>query len=211
MSRSPQEFDVEKEAEKLDRDQERQLVGHACAGDRRAVRTLIGLHQDRLFAFLWRMVRNHHDAEEVCQEAFLKAFSSLDSYSSEYRFSTWLFTIGYRVCLNRLRRKKNAGSEIDFSEVPAAGSEPGHESLESEEAGLLRQTVWSAVEQLSPPQQATLLLFYRHELGCHEIARVLEVPVATVKSHLHRGRAKLREVLESRNDAEIFAYRSQVG
>jgi RNA polymerase sigma-70 factor (ECF subfamily) len=211
MNRSPQEIDVGKEADKVGRHQERQLIVAACSGDRRAIRTLVELHKDRLFAFIWRMVRNHHDAEDVCQEAFLKAFASLDTFSSEYRFSTWLFTIGYRVCLNRLRRKRTNSSEIDVARLPIGTAPVDSGAAVSEEADRLQRVVWSGVEQLIPPQQATLVLFYRNELGCQEIARILEVPVATVKSHLHRGRAKLREVLESMDDAEIHAYRSRVG
>lgn len=211
MNRSPQDIDVGKEADKVDRLQERQLIVAVRAGDRRAIRTLVDLHKDRLFAFIWRMVRHHHDAEEVCQEAFLKAFASLDTFSSEYRFSTWLFTIGYRVCLNRLRRKRTNSSETDVAGLPVATIPVESSAAESEEAGRLQRVIWSAVEQLSPPQQATLVLFYRNELGCQEIARILEVPVATVKSHLHRGRARLREVLETMDDSEIHAYRSRVG
>lgn len=211
MNRSPQEFDVGNGPDKVDRLQERQLIVAARSGDRRAIRTLVDLHKDRLFAFIWRMVRHHHDTEEVCQEAFLKAFASLDTFSSEYRFSTWLFTIGYRVCLNRLRRKRTHLSEADVAGLPVAAAPVDSGAAVSEEADRLQRVVWSAVEQLTPPQQATLILFYRNELGCHEIARILEVPVATVKSHLHRGRTKLREVLESMDDAEIHAYRSRVG
>lgn len=212
MNQSPKEFDVGKEAEKMDRAQERHLVAQAGAGDRRAIRALVDLHKDRLFSFIWRMVRHHHDAEEVCQEAFLKAFASLDTFSSEYRFSTWLFTIAYRVCLNRLRRKRPGnGGELALAALPAPDDQPDADVAESEDVARLKRSVWSAVEQLSPPQQATLLLFYRHEVGCHEIARILEVPVATVKSHLHRGRARLREVLESTGAAEIQAFRSRVG
>ena len=88
------------------KDYESRLIERARSGDREGLRELVVLHEDRLFAFIWRMTRNYHDAEEICQDAFLKAFASLDSFCSEYRFSTWLFTIGYRVCLNRMCRKR---------------------------------------------------------------------------------------------------------
>ena len=133
------------------------------------------------------MIRHHHDAEEVCQDTFLKAFASLSSFSSEYRFSTWLFTIGYRVCLNRMRRKRPITSELDLSLLPPADDVTPSDHATSEEAAELRSVLWVAVEQLSPPQRATVLLFYRHEFSCQEIARVLQLPVATVKSHLHRA------------------------
>jgi len=202
---------VAKTTETADRARERQLIGRARAGDRSAVRELVELHKDRLFAFIWRMVRHHHDAEEICQDAFLKAFASLDTFSTDFRFSTWLFTIGYRVCLNHLRRKRALTGELDFTTLQLDASGPEVLSLESEEAVRLKDLVWSAVDRLSPPQRAAVLLFYRHECGCHEIARILELPVATVKSHLHRARGRLREMLESVTEQDLRAYRNLSG
>ncbi len=193
------------------REQEKRVIARARAGDRSALRELVDLHKDRLFAFIWRMVRHHHDAEEICQEAFLKAFASLDSFSCQYRFSTWLFTIGYRVCLNELRRKRAVTGELDFASLPHANVEVPATSLESEEAGRLKQLIWSAVERLSAPQRASLLLFYRHEFSCQEIARVLQLPVATVKSHLHRARNRLRELLDPVTEHDLSEFRNRSG
>lgn len=194
-------------ANKTVREREAELVERARSRDRDALRELVDGHKDRLYAFIWRMVRDHHDAEDICQEAFLKAFASLDSFSSEYRFSTWLFTIGYRVCLNQLRRKRPIASEFDFAAMPATGDGSG-EIAESEDAGKIRHLVWSAVERLSPPQRATVLLFYKHEFGCQEIAQILHLPAATVKSHLHRARARLREMLEPVSDSDWLQVRN---
>ncbi len=193
------------------REQEKRVIARARAGDRSALRELVDLHKDRLFAFIWRMVRNHHDAEEICQEAFLKAFASLDSFSCQYRFSTWLFTIAYRVCLNELRRKRAVTGQLDCSSLPHANAEGPAASLESAEANHLKQLIWSAVERLSAPQRASLLLFYRHEFSCQEIARVLQLPVATVKSHLHRARNRLRELLERMTERDLSEFRNRAG
>ena len=190
------------------REREAQLIGRARGGDRVALRELVDGHKDRLFAFIWRMVRDHHEAEDICQDAFLKAFASLDTFSSEYRFSTWLFTIAYRVCLNRLRRKRAFTGDLDFTGFPANDGATPSATLESEEAGRVRAMVWSAVDRLSPPQRATILLFYRNEFGCQEIARVLQLPLATVKSHLHRARARLRELLEALPEQDWHYFRN---
>lgn len=181
---------------RLSRAEERALIARARKGDRSAIRALIDGHKDRLYAFVWRMVRNHHDAEEVCQDAFLKAFSSLESFSTEYRFSTWLFTIGYRLCLNGLRKKRVTTTEFELARFESSEDEVEQIKAQTEEARVLKSTVWDAVDQLTPPQRAAVLLFYRQELGCQEIAEILELPVATVKSHLHRARARLRDLLE---------------
>jgi len=191
---------------KTERALEKQLVDRAVAGDKAALRELIDQHKDRLFAFIWRMVRDHHDAEDICQDAFLKAFASLASFSSEYRFSTWLFTIAYRVCLNRLRRKRALTGEVDFAALPFLAGEDSEPAFESEDATRVRELIWEAVNRLSAPQRACVLLFYRHEMSCQEISRIVQLPLATVKSHLHRARAKLRDMLEpvSEQDLQVF-------
>lgn len=192
----------------ISREQERQLIGRARQGDRIALRELVDLHKDRLHGFIWRMVRDTHDAEDICQDAFLKAFASLDSFSSEYRFSTWLFTIGYRVCLNQLRRKRPVSGEMDFSTLAYEGVDEASERIESEDAAHVRGVVWSAVDRLTPPQSAAVLLFYRQQMGCQEIARILQMPPATVKSHLHRARARLRELLEPMTERDWGCFRN---
>ena len=174
---------------------ERKLIRRAQHGDGKAMRELVDLHKDRLYAFVLRTLRDHHDAEEVCQEAFLRAFRALDSFNFDYRFSTWLFTIGYRLCLNSMRSKKDVTADLDFTTLPTdAPADTG--SALSEEARRLKTLVWDAVDHLSTAQRATVLLFYRYGQGCAEIAEVLELPVATVKSHLHRARARLKDILE---------------
>lgn len=192
----------------ISREEEARLIGRARSGDKDALRRLVDLHNDRLFAFIWRMIRNHHDAEEICQDAFLKAFASLDSFSCDYRFSTWLFTIGYRVCLNRMRRRRAVTTDLEWSALPLETESDAAATLESEDASKLKEQVWAAVERLTVPQRATVLLFYRQSMGCHEIARILELPVATVKSHLHRARNRLREMLESVRDQDLEQFRN---
>jgi RNA polymerase sigma-70 factor (ECF subfamily) len=180
----------------LDRQIEKRLIQRAQRGDEASTRQLIDYHKDRLYAFIWRIIRNHHDAEEICQDAFLKAFASLDTFSSEYRFSTWLFTIGYRLCLNTMRRRKMLSGDVDLSGVASDRANAAAATAQTEEARRLKDVVWGTVERLSEPQRAAIVLFYRHEQSCQEIAQVLQLPVATVKSHLHRARARLREMLE---------------
>lgn len=195
----------------LSRENERHLIGRVRAGDSGAMRELIDAHKDRLFAFVWRMNRHHHDAEEICQDAFLKAFKSLDSFSIDYRFSTWLFTIGYRICLNRIRRKKALTGDVDFASLPLTAQAAPDEAAESEEVVRLKAEIWDAVDHLTPPQRASILLFYRHDMSCQDIARVLELPVATVKSHLHRARNRLRETLEAMSERDLSELRNLGG
>lgn len=180
---------------RLTRRQERRLIADAREGCEDAARALVDAHKDRLFAFVWRVLRDHEESEEICQEAFLRAFSSLDSFSSEYRFSTWLFTIGYRLCLNHLRRRKSLTGDVDFNAIGSQEPDIGEQVAESEEARRMKDRIWDAVDHLSPPQRAAVLLYYREGMSCEAISQALGIPTATAKSHLHRARAKLRDVL----------------
>lgn len=195
MEIAPSPADERQMVEPLSRNDEQRLILRVKRREPEALRRIVDLHKERLFAFVWRVVRHHHDAEEICQEAFLKAFASIDSFRPEFRFSTWLFTIAYRLCLNALRRKRAFAGDVDFSVLPGNGDSVEAATAQSEEARRLKSIIWGSVDRLSPQQRATVLLFYKHEQSCQEIAQILEVPVATVKSHLHRARARLKEML----------------
>jgi RNA polymerase sigma-70 factor (ECF subfamily) len=182
---------------------ERRLIERAQVGCPDSAHELVVAYQHRLHAFVCRMVRNPHEAEEVCQDTFLRAFGALDSFDFTYRFSTWLFTIGYRLCLNTLRRRKDFSGDVDFSAMAESGRNDSDDLpladavANSDEARRLKKIIWEAVDQLTPQQRATVLLFYREAMSCQEIGDVLEMPAATVKSHLHRARNRLKELLES--------------
>ncbi len=183
--------------QRLTRLEEQRLIRKIKRGDPEAMRVLIDHHQQRLLAFVWRVVPNQQDAEDVCQEALLKAMASIQSFDPTYRFSTWLFTIAYRLGLNTLRRRsKNIDGDMDFNMFASTTEPEPSDCLESEEARHLKDTVWSAVDRLSVAQRMAITLFYRESHSCQEIATVMDVPVATVKSHLHRARARLQELLE---------------
>ncbi len=193
---------IDPENGRLSPERERQLIAAVQRGCAQSSHELISTHQQRLFAFIWRMVRNNHDAEELCQEAFLRAFQAIDSFDVNFRFSTWLFTIGYRLCLNSMRKQKSQDLDVDFGTF-AQGDAPGTDApdsiadavVNSDEASRLKEIIWNSVDQLSPAQRATVLLFYRESMSCQQIGEVLEIPAATVKSHLHRARAQLKRML----------------
>lgn len=189
-------FDAESASPRVRRE-EILLIERAKRRDPAAMRQLIDLHKDRLFAFVWRMVRNHHDAEEICQEAFLKAFAALGTFNADYRFSTWVFTIAYRLTLNTARKKKPLTADVDFAALAGGEQAADERSAASEEARKLHALVWNAVGELTDPQRAAVLLFYKQEQSCQDIAAVLDIPVATVKSHLHRARARLKTLIEA--------------
>lgn len=181
----------------MSRTEENRLVARAKRGHADAFRTIVETYKDRLHLFVSKMVRNHHEAEDICQSAFVKAYESLASYNASFAFSTWLFTIAYRLCLNHLRKKKALSGETDFSHTQTAATDVAESVARSEEARHLKDRIWAAVETLSPAQRSAVLLFYCENKSCQEIGVVLGMPPVTVKSHLHRARAKLRDLLST--------------
>lgn len=175
----------------------KRLITRAKRGNADAFRALVDEYKERLFAFVWRMVRDHHEAEDICQSVFVKAYEALDSYSDKYAFSTWLFTIAYRKTVNHLRKRKALSGDMDFANLPHATEDTADVVASSEEARRLRQRIWAAVDELTEAQKSAVLLFYREGKSCEEIGAVLRMPAVTVKSHLHRAREKLRQKLST--------------
>ncbi|MFO0840408.1 MAG: sigma-70 family RNA polymerase sigma factor [Phycisphaerae bacterium] len=191
----------------MSREDETRLIARAARGHADSFRALVEAYKDRLFGFVWRIVRNHHEAEDLCQGAFVKAYESLASYSREYAFSTWLFTIAYRLCLNSLRKKKAVSTDVDLTAIGGAVDDAASGLAGSEEVERLRDRIWSAVDQLSLPQKSAVLLFYREGKSCQEIGAILDMPPVTVKSHLHRAREKLRGLLSAEMADDWMAIR----
>jgi len=166
---------------------DRALVARARAGDAAAFRALVERHQARAFALARRLVRDEAEAEEVTQDAFLRAWSALPGFRAEASFGTWLHRIVYRRALDRIdamrarRRHETAAPSWPGEEPPAGG--PGFPGEER---------VRRLVEALPAAQRAAVTLYYFEDRSVQEAAKVLGMHENTVKTHLHRARAALR-------------------
>ncbi len=168
-------------------DGERALVAQARRGDAAAFRVLVERHHARALALARRVVRDAAEAEEVAQDAFLKAWTALPGFREESRFGTWLHRIVVRRALDRLdsiraRRRHEQ----------AAPSWPDEASARPEEGGPGHARVRRLVDALPPMQRAAITLFYFEDRSVEEAARVLGTNENTLKTHLHRARAALR-------------------
>lgn len=186
----------------MQRAEEHKIIRKAAAGDRDAASALIRAHQGSLYAYLVRMTGRSDIAEDVTQEAFVRVLTNLDRFDPRFRFSTWLFTIARRLYLN-LREKKKPSSESDMlGECAKAAPQP--DAVESDDyRASYRDTLQRALMTLSVEQREVVVLFHQHDWPIWLIAEQLMMPEGTVKSHLHRGRIKLREaVLEIAGESE---------
>lgn len=167
------------------------LVERARGGDAETFRELVMRYQDRVFALARRMVGDREEAEEVAQDAFLRAWRALPRFRSDARFSTWIYRITYRracdsVASIRVRRHRERGLEtVESFAAPAPAAEPSA-------VGPMERLVASLPEA----QCAAITLFYYQDRSLGEVARTLGMPEGTVKTHLHRARAALRRALQ---------------
>lgn len=174
-----------------------QLIQEALAGKTAAFGQLVEKHQDRLYNTLVHMVGSVEDARDVVQDAFVQAFLKLETFRQNSAFYTWLYRIAFNIAASRYRQRRPTASVERLRE--ASGEEPVDvqpsppERLEQEER--CRQ-VQQAIAALGDEYRAVLVL--REIDGCcyETIAEILELPVGTVRSRLHRARLQLRDELK---------------
>jgi RNA polymerase sigma-70 factor (ECF subfamily) len=181
----------------MDRQSEQDLIHAALAGDRGAAAGLIQAHQASLYAFMLRRCGRPEMAEDVVQEAFVRALTNLHRFDTRFRFSTWLFTIAKRLHCNAVQKHAPTFDSdlVAFSADDA--STPPLESDLGEERTRTRSDLDEALARLPEVQREIVVLFHQCDWPIARIAEHFLMPAGTVKSHLHRGRRKLRVALEA--------------
>jgi RNA polymerase sigma-70 factor (ECF subfamily) len=169
---------------------ERQLIASALAGEGAAQRQLYEQHVDRIFRLAYRMTGDEALAQDLTQDAFLRAFDRLASFRAEARFGTWLHSIAVSVILNRLRKRKR----LREREVPVEPERLPEATAASDDA-LLRVRLGAAVAKLSEPLKVVFVMVQLEGFEHQEVAAILGIPIGTSKARLHRARAKLRHSL----------------
>jgi len=183
--------------------EEENLLASARAGDADAFARLVMPHRDGILRLTQRVLRNHEDAEDAVQTAFLDAMRHLDSFQGRSRFSSWLTRIALNAAFMRLRssrrRTETSLDEMVQNDTAArfqvAEPRPNPEQLCSVKE--VRALLDKAIDRLGPVYSEVLHLFHVQELSAKEAARILGVPLGTVKARLHRARARLNRHLRS--------------
>jgi RNA polymerase sigma-70 factor (ECF subfamily) len=187
------------------------LVEACRSGQTEAFGALVRRYQDRLYPTMLRLIGSAEDAEDVLQDAFVRAFERLDQFHGESSFYTWIYRIAVNVALSGHRRRRVRLSLKPQRMLRARGTaEPADESPDADPALQLEraereQIVEHALNQLAPEHRAVIVLkdFDGHRY--EEISGILHIPVGTVRSRLHRARGELRELLRPVIDREHAA------
>lgn len=180
-----------------------ELVGQTLTGRRAAFDVLIERYQRRATAVAYRLLGNLHDALEVCQDAFIRAYSALDTLEQRERFGPWLMRIVTNLSLNYRRSR---GPRLSFEDClvgedgarsdrladePHSDERPGATLAATE----LEAKVQDAMAQLTQQQRAALVLFSIEQLPQKEVAEILDLSVEAVKWHVFQARKKMKELL----------------
>ena len=197
--------------------EESAIVAQVLGGDRNAYALLVDRYSGSLFRYLCRMMGRPEEAEDLAQEAFLRAYLSLASYDDTYRFSTWLFRIGTNLAINRLKAQKRIVSfdqfrrshdgSIDCEDegVPDLPdlADSGRPDLAFERAELCR-AIRHCLDELPEPYRAVVSLRHLGDLSYAEIADSVGLPLNTVRTRLHRGRERLGECMAAKLPREAM-------
>lgn len=182
--------------------EEQQLLARAQAGDSAAFAQLIRPHLATIRRFAYSFARDWNEADDVAQEALLKAFRSLATFEGRSALTTWLYTVTRSVCQDRRRAQAARASHLHDAledDVAQEGTLPDHALQRKDEADAL----WAAIRCLEPAFRTCIVLFEIEGRPYEEIAEIEGIPVGTVRSRLSRARARLAELLRAERAASL--------
>jgi RNA polymerase sigma-70 factor (ECF subfamily) len=168
-----------------------ELTRRSQAGDTEAFGTLITKYRGKIFAVVYGMVRNEHDASDLTQEGFVKAWQSINQFKGRSSFYTWLYSITINVTIESIRQKGRR-EEVELNDaIPSSLPDPRVSCQRRE----IRERVHAALTELSPEHREVLVLKELDGLQYHEIAQVLNLSIGTVMSRVFYARKRLQSVL----------------
>lgn len=179
------------------------LIKEALAGNQKAFKLLLNKHREAIYHVILKIVHNQEEARDLVQETFMKAFGSLTTYKSEYRFTTWLYRIAANSSIDYLRRKKIDSLSLDRpleTKDGNVGIEVADWTYNPEVDLDSKQKVFSINQAIdSLPKKYREVILYRHkqDKSYEQIAEILGIPVGTVKARIFRARELLKKKLKS--------------
>jgi RNA polymerase sigma-70 factor (ECF subfamily) len=172
------------------------LISRALNGDESAYQIILNSYKGRIFSYVFRTIRDYHDAEDITLDTFVKCFKSLKSFDLKRPFATWLYTIAHNLTIDFLRKNKKHYEQLDerpIEELEIADEKSSRPALDYDIQQKLNK-VEQALAQLPPIDREIIILFHREEKSYQEISSILNLPETTIKTRLHRARLRLREL-----------------
>ena len=182
------------------------LVNLVKKGDKKAYNTLVLKYQDRLVFSVYKFLKDYELAQDISQEAFIKAYKSIDKFRGDSQFYTWIYRIAINTAKNVLSTKARASEVYDNDTTDQLLSESAITSENPEnilQADQLRSTINNALQSLPEDIRVTLSLREYDGLSYEEIAGVLKCPIGTVRSRIHKGREMLDKTFLRYNQSNV--------
>jgi RNA polymerase sigma-70 factor, ECF subfamily len=184
------------------------LARAAARGDRASFTQLVELHKRVVYGLCVRLLGDREEARDAAQETFVRAWTAMATYDTAHPFAPWLLRIARNHCIDLARRRLPAARKVELDATPEEGERreladeraaPADVALEQAEVA---RGLGAAVAALPPNYREVVHLFHVEHMSYKDIAATLEVPIGTVMTWLHRARARLREALAQRPEAE---------
>jgi len=171
---------------------EAELIKRILEGEWRNFAVLVDKYESKVYSYVFYLMGNQEDAEEIVQDTFVKAYRSLHQFRGEASFSTWLIRIAHFGCLTRFRLK--VPKKVDLQEVNMyEGEDKSERILDQKDRKVI---LTKALERLKPDERSVVTLFYYNDYSLKEITEVTEMTLSNVKILLHRSRKKLLSILK---------------
>jgi RNA polymerase sigma-70 factor (ECF subfamily) len=170
------------------------LIGRIAQGDRLAMQVLFARHHVRVYRFVLRLVRNEASAEDLISEVFLDVWRQADRFEGRSAVSTWLLAIARFKALSSMRRKPDEELDDEAAGAIEDASDTPEVSLQKKDKGAVLR---NCLEQLSREHREVIDLVYYHEKSVEEVAEIVGIPEATVKTRMFYARKKLSELLKA--------------
>ena len=177
---------------------EKTWVLEARAGDPIAFSKLVEAYQKPVYNLAYRLLGNSVEAEDAAQETFIRAYTKLETYDPSRKFSSWMLSIASHYCIDMLRRRR--ANELSIDELPPMvdlsmpkATQPEHAVMEGQAADEVQQLL----DTLPPSYRTPVILRYWYDMSYREIANTMGVTESTIKTRLHRARAKLAETAQN--------------
>lgn len=185
-------------AKETEKDLDYSLMQAVQRGDMVAFNNLVDRYKDRLMNVIGRMLSSTEEAEDVVQETFVRVYQHRQSFNFQHCFSTWIYTIALNLARNELRKRKRF-KFLDITDMQGAEVEL---AVEMKLPSRIPQVLEAAIQNLPEKYRTAFMLRDIQEMPYEEVAKVLNVPLGTVKSRVNRARMMLKEVLQPRMEEQ---------
>lgn len=175
-------------------------------GDANAFAYLVDAYKDMVFTLAFKMTKNREEAEEICQDTFIKAYQNLSKYLGDAKFSTWLYSITYNASLDAIKKNKKHNNTSEINEInyhKIASFDSALQQIEQKERAKMMD---NCLLKLPEDERSIIWMFYYDELSLKEICEITLLSESNLKVKLHRARKRLLTIVETFVEPEIISH-----